>query len=231
MLLMKIAVLQSLHPSALPTPEKGHAIWTQFKNVKDLTFTKFKELANLSSEADRKSRNCLKHDSEWNAYREDISQNQFGRPAPGNATELGRFTYTRDQQLTIPKYQKDSSPENDRTDDSQSMPSDTMSLERQLSQETDLSSGSHPSESTGPLSKVMTKVSDQSAAGPNIEGSHPPSPGEDYVNVAALSFLRTLTMRCPGVRLDWDVTSTISPSDLVLPPSMLSQMADSVPGS
>ena len=72
--------------------------------------------------------------------------------------------------------------------------------------------GSNPSTSTASASEVdsgdrglvtvITHGSDISVANAEM---YPPSLGEEVVNVAAVTFLRVLTMWCPEVELEWEV--------------------------
>jgi hypothetical protein len=60
--------------------------------------------------------------------------------------------------------------------------------------------------SSAPLSRVVSAHSEHSAADlKTVPGMFTQSPGEDYVNVAAVSFLTTLTMGCNLAWLEWEV--------------------------
>ena len=183
-------------------------IW-RFRNVGQMNRPEFRAVTALSDEADQHSRKYLKEFNDWKLYRTDIRSKGPNRPEPGHATWLGSFSYTRDQQLAIldrvpidtamasPTEMSEAEEAMSESKESQEAMSETESEYSEAMKE------STPSLTSGAsLGRVITAHSEHSATDPETAI---PSSGEDFVNVAAVSFLTTLTMGCKLAKLEWEV--------------------------
>jgi hypothetical protein len=173
-------------------------IW-RFRNVSQMNRPEFRAVTTLSDEADQHSRKYLKAFNDWKLYRTDIRSKGPNRPEPGHATWLGSFSYTRDQQLAI----LDRVP----IDTAMASPTEMSEAEEAMSEtESEYSEAMKESTlsltSSASLRRVITAHSEHSATDPKTAI---PSSGEDFVNVAAVSFLTTLTMGCKLAKLEWEV--------------------------
>jgi hypothetical protein len=160
----------------------------------------FKAVTMLSDEADEPSRTYLKTFNDWKLYREDIKTRRSSRPEPGNATWLGCFTYTRDQQLAIPDRcigshtsegtgQMSSDDTLETTEGWQQRKSEqVLSNTRSHDASEELADSTPSLTSSTPLSRVVSAHSEHSAVDPKMApGIFTQSPGEDYINIAAVT--------------------------------------------
>lgn len=184
------------------------------------------DLLKLSPEAEQVSKSHLSQCSDWKAYYRDIRENQDQRPPIGQARDLGYFTLVRDQQLSLGKeFVLDSiiDPISSRTRSLIQTKRFSAITERMEEGAADIVMGEendtvgdsgHASESDngtqstefegsfGTDSLAHFGSSEQSVA----DGEeYPPSQGgEETVNMAAVCFLRALSMRCPEATLEWE---------------------------
>ncbi|KAK2755018.1 hypothetical protein FQN54_006546 [Arachnomyces sp. PD_36] len=202
-------------------------LW-HFKDVKNLKRPDFEEITSLSKEADDLSRKYLKGCKDWKAYREDVRANAESIPRPGHHTDLGSFTRVRVEQLSIPDRsdeikQAERSPPRTRSaatmnqgepmdDEGDAMDEEGDAMDQEDTEPSNIDvdqdmTDSNPSlPSSAGLSRVVTEHSEHSAADPKANpGMYTPSPGEDFVNAAALCFLGTLTDLCNDVTLRWEI--------------------------
>lgn len=132
---------------------------------------------------------------DWKAYREDIKNAEEQRPSRGSAAKLGCFSVARDQQWAAKKEHLQQFPASARSKSAAGMAEVESNEELENEDIVDEGSGAR-------LTPAVTHGSDISVANAYM---YPPSLGEEVANVAAVTFLRILTMRCFKVELKWEV--------------------------